>query len=99
MATKFDRLKKKMLADPAARAEYESLGPEFEIASTLITARRRAKLTQEQLAERMNTTQSAIARMESGRHTVSMTSIRRYAEATGSRVSLWLVRSRDRASG
>ncbi len=99
MATKFDRLKKKMLADPAARAEYESLGPEFEIASTLITARRRAKLTQEQLAERMNTTQSAIARMESGRHTASMTSTRRYAEATGSRVSVWLVRSRDRASG
>ena len=99
MATKFDRLKKKMLADPAARAEYERLGPEFEIASTLITARRRAKLTQEQLAERMNTTQSAIARMESGRHTVSMTSIRRYAEATGSRVSVWLVRSRERASG
>lgn len=56
-------------------------------------ARRRAKLTQEQLAIRMNTTQTAIARMESGRHMPSMTSIRRYAEATGSRVLLRLVRN------
>ena len=91
MATKFDRLKKKMLADPAARAEYETLGLEFEIASTLITARRRAKLTQQQLAVRMSTTQTAIARMESGRHMPSMTSIQRYAEVTGSRVLLRLV--------
>lgn len=43
MATKFDRLKKNMLADPAARTEYEKLGPKFEIANTLVTARRRAK--------------------------------------------------------
>lgn len=90
---KFDTLKKKMLADPAARKVYDRLAPEFEIASALIAARRRARLTQEQLAERMQTTQTAIARMESGRHAPSMKSIQRYAEATGSRVSLKLVRA------
>lgn len=92
MATKFDRLKKKMLAGPAARAEYDRLAPEFELASALIAARKRAKLSQKDLAERMKTTQTAIARMESGRHTPSMKSIQRYAAATGSRVSLKLVR-------
>ncbi len=41
MATKFDKLKRDMLADPAAREEYHRLAPEFEIASALITARKR----------------------------------------------------------
>ena len=30
MASEFDSLKRKMLKDPKARAEYERLGPEFE---------------------------------------------------------------------
>ncbi len=93
MMTKFDRLKRDMLADPAARDEYDRLAPEFEIASALITARKRAKLSQEQLAQRMKTTQTAIARMESGRHLPSMKTIMRYAKATGSRISFKLVRA------
>ncbi len=93
MATKFDKLKGDMLADPAAREEYDRLAPEYEIASALITARKRAKLSQEQLAQRMKTTQTAIARMESGRHLPSMKTIMRYAKATGSRMSFKLVRA------
>ena len=93
MATKFDKLKGDMLADPAAREEYDRLAPEYEIASALITARKRAKLSQEQLAQRMKTTQTAIARMESGRHLPSMKTIMRYAKATGSRISFKLVRA------
>ena len=93
MATKFDRLKREMLADPAAREEYDRLGPEFDIASALITARKRAKLSQEQLAQRMKTTQTAIARMESGRHMPTMKTMARYATATGSRISFKLVRA------
>ena len=91
MASKFDKLRKKMLASPAARKEYERLGPEFEVASALISARKRAKLTQEELAKRMKTRQTAIARMESGRHLSSMKTIANYAAATGCRVSLKLV--------
>lgn len=93
MATKFDRMKKKMLADPAARAEYDRIAPEFEMASVLIGARKRARLSQAQLAARMGTTQAAVARMESGRHVPNIRSIKRYATATGSRVSLKLVRA------
>ncbi len=90
MAVKFSTLKKRMLADPGARAEYERLGPEFQMASALIAARKRARLTQQQLAERMATTQTAVARMESGRHVPSMKSILRYAEATGSKLAISL---------
>ena len=50
--------------DPAYRAEYEALDEEFNLASALIEARCRAGLTQGQLAQRMKTTQAAIARLE-----------------------------------
>ena len=83
--TELATLKKRLLADPQTRAEYEAQAPEFAIARELIAARVRAGLTQEQLAEKMQTTQSTIARMESGRTFPSMRTLSRYAEATGSR--------------
>lgn len=78
-------LKKRLLADPKTKAEYDAQAPEFAIARELIAARVRAGLTQDELAERMHTTQSTIARMESGRSLPSMRTLTRYAEATGSR--------------
>lgn len=83
--TDLETLKKRLLADPATRAEYEAQAPEFAVARELIAARLRAGLTQEQVAEKMQTTQSTIARMESGRTMPSLRTLSRYAEATGSR--------------
>ena len=53
--------------DADYREAYEQLGPEYEVARALIEARTRAGLTQAELAARMKTTQSAVARLESGR--------------------------------
>jgi len=78
-------LKARILANPEARAEYEAQAPEFDIARELIAARARAGLSQAELAERMHTTQSTIARLESGRALPSMRTLARFAEATGSR--------------
>lgn len=83
-------LKREMLQDPEIRREYERLGPEFELIRSLIEARNRAGLTQAQLAERMGTTQSVIARLEGGRSTPTWSTLRRYAEATGSRLHVTL---------
>jgi len=60
-------LHKKWSRDPEYQEAYEALGLEFELARSVIEARTRAGLTQEQLARRMGTTQSVIARLESGR--------------------------------
>ena len=60
-------LKAEMLADPATRAAYDALAPEFETARELIAARARAGLTQQEVAERMGTTQSTVARLEGGK--------------------------------
>ncbi len=83
-------LKQELLSDPEVRREYERLGPEFELIQSLIRARSRAGLTQAELAERMKTTQSVIARLEGGRSTPTWKTLRRYAEATGSRLRVSL---------
>ena len=64
------------------------LAPEFALAWTLIAARLAAGLTQEELAERMQTTQSVIARLEGGRVWPSTRTLERFAKATGTRLKI-----------
>lgn len=78
-------LKTELLADSATRAEYDAMADEFDMARELIAARSRAGLTQDQLAQRMGTTQSVIARLESGRRAPSLRTVQRYAYALGCR--------------
>ena len=87
--TKLADLKKQWMKDPDFTEEYENLAPEFNLASTLIRARAAANLTQEDVAKRMGTSQSAIARLESG-HRPSLQSLRRYAAAVGHKVEIRL---------
>lgn len=72
--------------DPKFRAEYEALEEEFALAGAIIGARAHANLTQAELAERMETSQSAIARLESGRIRPSTRTLDRIAAATGTKV-------------
>ena len=74
--------------DPEYREAYDQLGPEYELARALIDARTRASLTQAELAARMKTTQSAVARLESGRIPPSTRTLEKVARATGTR--LWI---------
>lgn len=71
------------LAEPEVKAAYDALADEYRIARAIIQARRQSKLTQEELAARMGTTQSVIARLESGRSMPSTRTLLRIAEATG----------------
>ena len=86
--TKIKDLHKKWLRDAEYRREYDALEEEFALASALIAARSRAGLTQEELAEKMDTSQSAIARMESGRTIPSGSTLKRFARATGTRLRI-----------
>ncbi len=81
-------LHKKWSRDPAYRAAYDEFGPEFELARSLIEARTRAGLTQAQLARRMKTTQSVVARLESGRVRPSTKTLEKVARATGTRLKI-----------
>ena len=86
--SKLAELRKKWSEDPEYRNAYDQLGPEFEISRSLIEARRRAKLTQAELAQRMNTTQSVVARLESGRTRPSTRTLEKIAQATGTRLRI-----------
>lgn len=81
-------LERELLADAATRAEYEALADEFEIAGELIAARARAGMSQAEVAERMGTTQSVVARLESGRRLPSMRTVERFAQAVGGHLVL-----------
>ena len=74
--------------DPEFRKAYDALDDEFALARALITARAEAELTQEQLANAMGTTQAVIARLESGRARPSTRTLQRFAEATGTKLTI-----------
>jgi ribosome-binding protein aMBF1 (putative translation factor) len=90
MTIPFEKIKAELLADPAVKAEYDKLAPEFEIAAELIRARVQAGLSQAELAERMGTSQSTIARLESGQTLPSTKTLLRIAKATGTRFEIRL---------
>ena len=74
--------------DPNYVETYDALEDEFSLAAALIEARARAGLTQQQLADRMHTTQAVIARLESGRVKPSTRTLQRLAAATGMRLRI-----------
>lgn len=76
--------------DPAYREAYDALDEEFAIVEALIKARAEAGLSQSEIAERMSTTQSAVARLEAQAHRASLKTLRSYAKAAGHRLRITL---------
>lgn len=74
--------------DPAYVSEYARLEEEFALAAALIDARGQAQLTQEDVATRMQTSQQAVARLEGGKGNPSLKTLRRFADATGTRLKI-----------
>ncbi len=93
MMTKLQALKERFMKDPEFREEYVRVDEEYALVEALVRARTAAKLTQAEVARRLGTTQSAIARLEGGRVSPSVTTLRRYAAATGTRLTVGLVRA------
>ena len=81
--SKVKDLHRRWMREGEYQRAYEALAPEFELARAVIQARAQASLTQEQLARRMDTSQSVIARLESGRVRPSTRTLERVAAATG----------------
>lgn len=91
MMTKLADLKKRLMEDPEVREEYAKADAEYSVIEAMIRARTDAKLTQAEIAHRIGTTQSAIARLEGGRVSPSVATLRRYAEATGRQLRIGFV--------
>ena len=82
-------------ASPAFAQAWEEQAQEFEALDELLSARKRAGLTQAQVAELMGVKQSSLARVEaalaSRNHAPSITTLRKYAQAVGCRLELRMV--------
>ncbi|MDP9054675.1 MAG: helix-turn-helix domain-containing protein [Acidobacteriota bacterium] len=76
------------MKNPKYRREYEALEEEFSLSAAMIEARAHAGLTQQQVAQRMKTTQGVIARLEGGGSLPSTRTLEKYARATGTRLKI-----------
>ena len=91
--TKLKDLKARFMEGAEFHEKYARVDEEYALVEELVPARTAAKLTQAELARRLGTTQSAIARVEGARVSPSFATLRRYAEATGTRLTVGLVRA------
>ena len=83
-------LHNRWMKDTDYKKAFEESRIEFELARQLIEARIKSGLSQEELAARMHTSQSAIARLESGTALPSMRTLSKFAEATNSEIQILL---------
>jgi transcriptional regulator with XRE-family HTH domain len=88
------QLRTKAMANAEVKAEYEKLANEFSLLDEFLKARAAQGLTQAQVAEKIGTTQSAVAGMESGsgKHSPSLATLTKYADALGCKLEVRLVR-------
>lgn len=77
----FDVFLKESLKNPKIKAEYDRQQPEYAVINAIIDARVKKGITQEQLAKKLGTKQSAIARLESGRANPSILFLKKLANA------------------
>ena len=84
----FDDIRKRWLADPEVIKELEAQKLEFEIARALIEARIAAEMTQAEVAKKMHTSQSQVARIEGGSHYPSLRTIQKYAKAINHKICI-----------
>jgi DNA-binding XRE family transcriptional regulator len=83
---------KKALKRKEFRKSYEDLEEEYRLARKMLAARSRMGLTQEEVADLMGTTKSAVSRLEAtGKHTPSLTTLNKYAQAVGCRLEIKLI--------
>ena len=87
----WNSLKNEWLKDSAFKKEYDKLESRYALIDKIVGARIKKKLTQAQLAKKVGTKQSAIARLESGSVNPSLNFIERIASALGSKLNIEFV--------
>ena len=96
MTSSLKQFKRRALARPGVKAAYDESAEEFAFLDEVLRARAEAGLTQAEVAERIGTTQSAVARLESAepKHSPSIATLQKYAKALGYKVQVKLVKER-----
>ncbi|MEK7107246.1 MAG: helix-turn-helix transcriptional regulator [Patescibacteria group bacterium] len=82
----YSQFKREALRNRAVRTAYASLESEFDIIAALIRCRLEKGVTQKELAQRIGTKQSAIARLESGSYNPSIAFLNKVTRALGAKL-------------
>jgi DNA-binding XRE family transcriptional regulator len=97
MTKTHNEMVREWMQDPAFVREYDRLEQEFALFDELLRARKEAGLTQAEVAERMATQPSVVARLEASggrrKHSPSLATLQKYAEAVGCRLEIKMVRT------
>jgi predicted transcriptional regulator len=83
-------LKTELLKDKEVAKEYNKFAPRYAVISELIAARQKSGFTQKELADRLGTKQSAIARLEAGNTNPSIGFLERIASVMGTKLTIQL---------
>ena len=80
------------MRDPKFRKAYQALQPKYDLIRAILDARLKHGITQAELARRVGTTQSAIARFESGAGNPTLEFLSKVSEAIGARLEVRISR-------
>lgn len=84
----FNQYLKEKMRDPDYKKHYDALEPEFAVIEAVIKKRLKNRMTQTQLARKIGTTQSAIARLEGGGYNPSLEMLRKVANALDAKLKI-----------
>ena len=85
-----EAVKRQMIARPGFREAYDALAPKYALINAMLDARNKKGMTQKDIARRAGTTQSAIARFESGRTNPTLEFASRLSRAVGAKLEIRL---------
>jgi DNA-binding XRE family transcriptional regulator len=85
-------IEKRMETDAAFAGGFEVGYANFKIGVILRQAREAAGMTQEDVARQLNTTKSAISRIENHAEDIRLSTLNRYAKAVGANLQIRLAR-------
>lgn len=86
----WEEVRKELLSDPETKREYDKLAPRYAVISELIAARLKKGMTQADIAKKVGTKQSSIARFEGGNVNPTLDFLERIAEVLGRKLTVRL---------
>ena len=90
IGTSLEAFHQEQMNDPEYREEFEKLQLQRKIAELITTKRKEKHLSQAELAERIDSKQAVISRIESGNVSIGLKMLQRIANALGTKVDIVL---------
>ena len=84
----YKQFKAETLKNHKVKKGYENLETEFAVIESIIEKRLEKRMTQAQLARRIGTKQSSVARLESGTYNPTLSFLRKVAGALDAQLSV-----------